>query len=192
MEFADALTALNTKLDDADNFTFSVAQKTDFLTEAWNDEYVVADVFNTDLLTFSSGTQEYDLTDIADTFSVTGIYYEPAGDGTGFEPLPAGAYEMVTDTLLHISNTFRGLRDGATLAVKGYSKLATDEELPERIQDYVLKLAQLLALNGLMMKRLNRFLKNDTTMADILNAKNQLERDVAKYRQKFRRQYEVS
>jgi len=186
MDFATGLTTLNTRLQDSDNFTFTVAEKTDALTESWNDDYVVSEVFDTTSITFSTSVQEYDVESIVD--GMTGLYYDP--DGDGYEALPAEAYEMITETTFHIDRRFMGLVDGKVLAIKGYKKLTTSDSVSDKLKDYVVKLAQLNCIDVLMQKRLLRFVKNDTTMADILNGRTVIEKEVEKYRQKFRRQYQ--
>lgn len=188
MDFATALTTLNKRLDDADNFTFSNDEKTEALTEAFDDPYVMSEVYDTSTITFTTGTQVYDVSSIVDT--VLAVSYDSDGDGF-YDDLPGDAFEMVTETQIKLNTKVSGLKDGKVLAIKGLKKTTTDDNLPANLEDYVLKLGQLNCLYILMNKKVNRFLRNDTSMADIAAAIDRLEAKVREYRTRFRRQYEA-
>ena len=56
---------------------------------------------------------------------------------------------------------------GSTLILVGKRKLSTTDLIPDFLQEYVLRLADILAYEELMASFNTRFLKNDVTMSDL-------------------------
>jgi hypothetical protein len=70
-------------------------------------------------------------------------------------------------------------------------KLTTSDNLPtENLINYVLSLAAYVLLKRLQLKYTFQFLKNDTSMADIINARRDMQQDVLTYKQALLREFE--
>ena len=181
MNFADALENLNIDLNDTDNFTFTAEEKTRALEEAWRDAYNTANVWD-ETTTYSTSTYSYAIP--ASIKVVKGLYYKDAS--TSFpSPLGSDAWEAV-DGNIKISPEYQYvLTDGSTLVFKGVKQLTTTDDLSDDRIEYILKLAHLNTLRRLGGQKANRFLKNDTSMAEIIALRTALERDIAQERRRF-------
>jgi hypothetical protein len=71
LDFTTAQTTLNTIIGDSADTTFSSSEKQRALTKAWNDSYVVNEVWDTSL-SYSTGVYQY--TRPAGLSSIQGIY----------------------------------------------------------------------------------------------------------------------
>ena len=191
MDFDALLATLNIRLGDTDNFAFTTEEKEELLTEAFEDEYVVKQVYDTSV-TFDTSTYQYARPSSLTT--VTGIAYKISSSSTDFpETISAGMWSMVGDNIQFQTIASRIIPDGYTLYLTGNYKYTVDDTITEkRIQQYVLNLAQLNALDSPGRKKALKFVKNDVTMADITGLKRELERKVAKYRARMPRAYEVA
>lgn len=181
MTFAEALANLNIDLNDTDNFTFTEDEKTRALEEAWNDPYNVSSVWDESLV-YSTSTYEYTLPATIDY--VKGLYYKDAS--TSFpDPIPSDAFETVNGKI-YISPEYQYyFLDGATIAIKGQHQLDVTDDLSQDRQEYVLKLAHYNTLRRLGAQKVNKFLKNDTSMAEIVALRTSLEREIAQMRRRF-------
>lgn len=184
MTFEQLKTELNTALGDDDNFTFTDNEKTRALTEAVNDRYVVDEVFD-DSLTYSTSTWQYT---VPSAVTVVQELQMAFSDDSSPERIPKEAWEVVDDKI-HIDVRYRHiLRDGRTLYVKGLNKLDAGDTITKvGTQEYILNLAQYNTLKLLTQKKVNRFLKNDTTMSELVGLRGQLWQDVQEYRTRIRR-----
>lgn len=181
MNFNTALETLNIKLKDTDNFTFTEYEKTQALTEAWGDPYNTYNVWD-ESLTFSSSQYAYEIPEGITV--VKGLYYKPSTDSFP-TPLPSDVYEVV-DENLYISPEYQYFfSDGQTIIVKGVCQRTITDPLSDDRKDYVLKLAQYNTLSMLGAQKANKFLKNDTSMAEIVAMRRELERELAVMRRKF-------
>jgi len=100
-------------------------------------------------------------------------------------------YEIVAGNIQFNALARIIIDDNYTLYIKGFYKLKLSDTLttPD-LQNYVINLAaqKLLAKFGFM--KVFRFLQNDTSLADILNLRKQVDLDVATYRQLLQREFE--
>lgn len=183
MDFSTGLTTLNTELDDADNFTFTAAEKTRALTRAWNDPFVVEETYDSSL-TYNNTTQQYTLPTgvknvmaIGQDFDTDGFVTEISSDGFN-----------VIGGKLHIHDKYRDVLDNSkTIYLWGWKKLTTSDSITDaELQEYVLKVAQFHILGILQNKAVNRFLKNDVSISELLNTREQLRRDIVEYRRQHR------
>jgi hypothetical protein len=187
MAYTDALTALNTLVNDTDNFTFTTDLKNDALTYAWNDTYVGKIVWDSSTA-YTMGTWQYPIPSALTT--VHDIYVQRDTDIPP-EPIDGTLYEIVAGNIQFNPWGNWVLDDNYTLYVKGFYKYKTSDPLDTvALQNYVINMAaqRLLAKFGFM--KVFRFLQNDTSLADILNLRKQIDTDVAIYRQALQREFE--
>lgn len=183
MDFATGLTTLDTRLDDGDNFTFSVDEKTQALTQAWNDPYVVEETYDSSL-TYDNTVQQYTLpTGMRDVISIA---QDPNNDSFQ-STIPAEGFNVIAGKI-HIEPNYRTyLTNGDTFYIWGWKKLTTSDSATDALlQEYILKLAQYNVLSLLINKAVNRFLKNDVSVSELLNVASRLERDIDDYRKQHR------
>lgn len=98
---------------------------------------------------------------------------------------------IVDGYIVFLDSVARWLDDTYTLYIKGRVKLTTSDDLPtENLINYVISLAAYTLLKRLSYKHTFQFLKNDTSMADIINARRDMQQDVLTYKQALQREYE--
>jgi hypothetical protein len=183
MDTSAALTDLNTDLNDGDNFTFTADEKTRAIEKAWRDKFVVEEVYDSSL-TYLNTTQQYSLpTGVTNVIAIGQDF-----DADGFKTEISADGFLVIDGKLHIKDGYRDvLSHNKTLYLWCWKKLTTSDSISdERLQEYVLLLATYNTLRMLKGKKVNRFLKNDTSMAELLNYSNELWRDIQDYRRQHR------
>lgn len=188
MDFATFLETLNIALGDTDDFTFTPEEKTRALTEAFNDPYVVTDDWDTSL-TFVTGTYQYALP--AGVTSVKDISIKADNSQDYPEKISSNLWEVV-GTNIQFKPGADVIPSGYTLYVRGNDKTTIADTVSSvRLQEYILKLAQYACLSQLGNKRALRFLKNDTTMNELITLKRDLQQDVANYRRSLPTGYQV-
>ena len=189
MDFAAFLVQLNINLGDTDNFTFTVEEKTRALTEAFNDPYAVRTVWNTSL-TFDSQTYQYAIPGTLTT--VQDIGFSASNTATDEPSTISGSLWSVVGSNIQFRGANNVIPDGYTLYVRGNYKVTVSDTITEiNLQEYILNVAQLKCLKSLGNKKLNRFLKNDTSVAEIVTWKRELQQEVAESRRRLPRSYEV-
>lgn len=189
MDFATAQTELNTILSDSDDVTFESSEKERALTKAWNDSFVVNEVWDTSL-TYSTGTYQYAVPAALD--SIKDIYFSPLGDTQPYpDPIDASLWDEVNGNIQFNSKADRIIPSGYKLYLKGAYKLTTSDLISDpNMQEYVLSLAGVNALSSLGFKKVNRFLKNDTTLSEIIGLRRELQNDVIDLRRKLKKSWE--
>ena len=192
MDFTSVTADLNTLLSDNDNFAFTTTEKTRYLTEAWNDSYVFNDVIENSLV-FSVNTYQY--TKPAALTTIKEVSIPRAATGSGYvdypEPIAKDLWKVAAGYLQFDPHARYIIPDQTTLYLRGNYKLLTTDNLATNAQkEYVLALAGLRALKGLGFKRVMRFLKNDTSMGEIITMKRDMEMEVKEYRKRFQREFE--
>ncbi len=189
MDIDAAKTTLNLRLGDTDNFSFTDDEKTQALTEAFNDEGAITPKWDSSL-TFDSNTYQY----ARPIDVVHNIYIRPTG-ATDSEPTPVSAdlWEVVRDNIQFKNGANRYIPDGYTLYLRGANKYTTSDTVVEtNVQEYILNLAQLHCLNMFGVKKAIKFVNNDSSMSEIVGMKRELERKVSQYRARLPRAYEVA
>lgn len=188
MDFDDLLEQLNIALGDSDNFTFTPEEKTRALTEAVNDPYVVKTIWDSTLTT-SAATYQYAIPVALTT--VQDIYIRTDNSIDNPTKIDSSFYEVVGSNIQFSPHST--VPDGYGLFVKGKYKYTTADTITEtNVQEYVLTVAQYRCLKLLGNKKVNRFLKNDTTMAELVTLKRDLEQDMMNYRKRLPTGYEVA
>lgn len=188
MDLAAFLAELNIRTGDTDNFTFTPEEKNSALTEAFNDEYVITDKWDTSL-TFEAGTYQYPVPSGAD--AIYDIYIKPDNSQDEPEKIASDLWEVVGTNIQFKNSASNTIPSGYTLYLKGKTKYDTADTISAvGTQEYILKLAQLRLYGIMLNKKSMRFLKNDTSVSEIVTIKRDLEQDVAKYRQRLPRTYQ--
>lgn len=189
MDFNAGLVELNTLLGDGDNFTFTVDQKTQALKSAWNDSDVVTPVWDGSLV-FSVSQYQYPIPGIVT--AVKDIYLERY-IGAFPEPIGTELWEVVGSNIQFLHNAHLVIPDSYQLWIKGAYKLTTDDSLPSvALQNYVISKAAYLALRQLSYQKVLRFLRNDTTMGDIVNQRNQMQQDMQMWHMQLQREFQAA
>lgn len=189
MDLTAAKATLNIRMGDSDNFTFTAEEKEEALTEAFNDQYVVKPIWDSSL-TFSSTTYQYAKPSGVDI--VKDIYIKSDNSTSEPEKISSELWEVVGSNI-HFKKGASVIPNGYTLYIKGSTKYDAADTIAEtNVKEYVLNLAQLHCLNMLGVKKALKFLKNDTSMAEIVAIKRELERKVSEYRARLPREYEVA
>lgn len=191
MDFQDTLDEMNITLGDSDDVTFTPEEKIRALRKAWNDQWVTNEVWDTSL-SFNSSTYQYAKPATLDT--VTGIYIRPTG-GTDSEPADIGSnlWNVVGSNIQFKSGANNIIPQGFGLFVKGRKNLeyATDTITNTTTQEYVIALGAYNTVSALMYKKANLFLKNDTTMAELIAMKRELATDVARLRGQLQTEFQA-
>lgn len=187
LDQTDALTQLKLLTSQTANFTFTDDEINQALQAAWNDPYVVNVVWDS-TTTYTDGTWQYAVPSTMDV--VRGIY--TSSDTTANpDPLSSDLYEVVNGNIQFRNDVRRWLTSGQVLYIKGLAKLSEDDQLDTTNQvNYVINLAAELMLNNLVLKRSFQFLRNDTTMTDIVRALQVVQGNVLRYKQAILREFE--
>lgn len=187
LTFAQALVQLALLTSQTANFTFTSDELTQALQTAWNDTYVCNSVWDSST-SFVVGTWQYALP--AAVTVVQDLYYTRTTTDYP-ERISPELYEIVNGKIQFTVFTPNWINDTNTIYIKGRYKLATTDNLTtDALVNYVISLAAYILLKQLVYKHTLLFLKNDTSMADIINARRDMQQDVLLYRQALLREYE--
>jgi hypothetical protein len=187
MDLADFTTELNIRIGDTDNFTFTPEEKTSALTEAINDEYVVVDNWDSSL-TFQAGVYQY----VNPVDVITGVYLKPDNSLDEPEEIDGKYWEVVGSNLQFKNRASEVIPVGYRLYLRSKTKSGSGDTITDvGTQEYILSLAQFRLYRTLLNKKNFRFLKNDTSVAEIVTAKQDLEKEVNNYRRRLPRQFQL-
>lgn len=187
--FADLKTTLNLRIGDTDDFTFTDVEKSQALTEAFNDPLVTKPIWDS-TLAFVYGTYQYTKPTGVDV--VQDIYTRAPGD-TISEPkqIDSKLWEVVDGNIQFKNEADNYIAEGCTLFIKGKTKYTVDDSIAEtNVQEYILNLAVFNLLGMLGHKKVFKFLKNDTSVSEAIAIKREAERHVQEYRRRMPRQFE--
>lgn len=190
MNEAALLTTLNIRIGDTDNFALTADEKTEALDEAINDHAVFKPKWDSSL-TFSETTYQYAKPSGIDVLQ--DIYIRPT-NGTDSEPekIDPSLWEVVDTNIQFKNGANRYLTTNDVLFLRGKTKYLTSDTITEtNLQEFVLNLAQLHCYEMMMARRSFRFLKNDTSMSEIIAAKRECERKIVEYRRRLPREFEA-
>jgi len=188
MDYDTALTTLDIRLGDSDNFSFTPEEKQQAMTEAFNDGYVRKQVWD-DSLTFAASTYQYPLP--ASITVIQDIYASPNDVSDEPESISSDLWEVVARNIQFKNNADWVLTVGGVVYLKGYYKYTVADTITEtNVQEYVLNLAQRHCIKMLGVKKSLRFLKNDTTLAEVIALKHELDEEIRKYRNTLPRAWE--
>lgn len=191
MDYSDTYDELNITLGDTENTTFTPEEKTRALRKAWNDSHVVKGIWDS-TLTFNSTTYQYTIPTSMDT--VSGIYISASNSSSDNpEPIDASLWYVLDGNIHFLPAATRHIPNGYTLYIKGKKKIDpdTDSIYSVGMQEYVIALGGYNTLTLLTYKKANLFLKNDTSMGELITLKRDLKDDVREARAKLLREYEA-
>jgi len=181
MDYDELLDKLNIRLGDSDNFTFTPEEKQEALDEAFNDDFVISPVWNTSL-SYSTGTYQYALPNGLTV--VQDIYIKPDNNQDNPQSIEGSSWSVVGTNI-----QFSGaptVPNGYGLYIKGKYRYTTDDTVAEtNVQEYILNLAQRHCLKMLGTKKALRFLKNDTSMSEVIAIKRELDAEIQSYRRRL-------
>lgn len=191
MNYDDTYEEMNITLGDSGDVTFTPEEKARALQRAWRDAYVVKRVFDT-TLTFSTGTYQYTLPTSLTTVTEIGISPSNSTTSDFPEAIPSSFWEVIGGNIQFKNNANSVIPDGSTLYVKGNKKYDyTADTLPTAaLQEYVIALGAYNTLTALAYKKVNLFLKNDTTLGELVALKRELKQEVLELRGKLQRSFE--
>lgn len=182
MDFQDTIDAMNIQIGDTANITFTPEEKVRAMTKAWNDPYVVDNVWNT-AGTFDSSNYQTALP--AGVTTVRGIGVRSSASEFP-DPIDSDYYDVVGSNIQWSANARYGLTNGTALYILGTSKLTIDDTLDTvDLQEYVIALGSVNTLTTLGYAKANLFLKNDLSMAELITLKRELQKDVEQMRTRF-------
>lgn len=164
----DILTRLNIELRDTDNVTFSVLEKTEALTRAIEEE-VVAVIEEDASTVLVQGGRTYPLN--SQVRNVLGIDIDTGNTGLPI-PLDAEAYTFIAPNLTLASSYINGLPAGSVLYINWLRKLITTDDFPAVLVPYILNKGIYYTTEELASGKVNRFLRNDTSLAEIIQRGN--------------------
>lgn len=187
LTFAQTLTQLTLYTSQTANFTFTSDELTQALQTAWNDTYNVKTVWDGST-SFVAGTWQYALP--ATITSVRDLYFKRTTTDNP-ELIDPNLYEIVAGNIQFNRQIQRWLTDSYTIYIKGVYHLTTSDNLTTTNQiNYVVNLAAEILLNNLVLKRTFVFLRNDTTLSDIVRALQVVQGQVLRYKQAILREYQ--
>lgn len=181
MDQTTAKTELSTLLGDTLN-QISADRLTQAIKQAWNDQWVCKPVFDTTSLTYVAGTYQYAVPSSMTT--VDAIYLQR---DTTVPPEEIGSelWEVVDGDIIFSKRTYFVIPGGWALQLRGKYKLTASDSIDASdyaLQNYVVNLAAWIALRQLGFSRVMAFLKNDTSMSELVAFRNMVEKDMLRYR----------
>lgn len=172
------LSRLNVKSRDGSDITFSSAEKTEALTTAFADPFVVTIVRDASLTT-TTNTDNYAVPVTITTPLKVGLQITSYGKPDDVDGWATYGGRIYLDCLPPSSKT---------IVMIGSYKLTTSDSIPDDRQEYVLVLAKLELVKYLQQSLANTFLTNDMTMGDLVNLESVLTREAQAWRTKFANQ----
>lgn len=187
MDFDDSIDEMNILLGDTENVTFTPEEKIRAMTKAWNDPWVIDDVWSTAGL-FSVSNYQTALPDGLTTVKDIGV----RGSTSDFpDSIDSNYYSVVGSNIQWSQGARYGLTDGTGLFILGSKKLTVSDTITsESLKEYVISLGALNTLTHLGYKKANLFLKNDVTMGELITLKREMEKDVKEMRARFAKNFQ--
>lgn len=161
------------------------------MTRAFNDAYVVVTIWDSTSLVYAQGTYQYPLpvtiTAIQDIYLSANGSTQPMPD-----PISSDLWEFVAGNIQFGQRADYIIPSGYVLYLKGRYKLDPTSDTLDTVnlQEYVLSLAGFNTLTLLAHKKANLFIKNDTTMGELIGLRRELLADVKEARTRLAKEYE--
>lgn len=190
MTYEELLDQLNITIGDSEDTTFTPEEKERALTKAFNDSYVVKTVWDS-TTTYSSGTYQY--AKPTGMTTVKDIYISASNNTATDKPqkIDKAAWEIVDDNIQFNNYADSVITSGSTLYIKGNYKYTVSDTISDvNTQEYLTALAGFNTLTALTFKKANLFLKNDTTLSELIALRRELKQEVMEYRAKKARDFE--
>lgn len=185
MTFSDSLTQLNILLSNTAGFTFNTDETNQILTDAWNDKYAVNPLVWDSSLTFDAQTPTYTYAIPATLTTVNEIYIRRSTNDFPVE-IDKKLWRVIGSNIQFFDGALNYIPDGYTLYLKGWYKVSTADTVTDTgLEQYIVALAGYNALRYLLFKKTMQFLRNDTSVAEIVGTRKELYADVARWRQQL-------
>lgn len=179
MNFSQSKTQLNVLLSNTSGFVFNDQEITQQLTDAWNDKWAVQPVWDTSL-TFIASTYQYPLP--ATVTSVSAVYIERSTSNLP-EEISAELWEVINGNLQFNDRAYQNIPSSYQLFIRGKYKVTVNDTVNDvGLQEYIVALAGYNALRYLLFKKTNQFLRNDTSVSEIIATRRELFNDVVQWR----------
>ena len=193
MNYTESLAEVNLTLNDSDDTTFTPEQKARAVKKAWNDSYVVSDVTDNSLV-FVTGTRSYAKPSGFTTVTGIGISASNNLAADFVSPVGTDLWTVQGSNIVFKNNANSVIPTGYVLYITGRKKLDwnTDTLDTTSLQEYVIALGSLNSLTLLSYTKVNLFLKNDTSLGEIIALKRELEQDVTRLRAKLASDFETA
>lgn len=173
--FAQLRTRLDTWLHDSTDNVFTSAEKDEFMTTAFADPDVFKIVDDRSLTSTLNGYQYT----IPSTFQgIIEVLVDNSVDGFG-DLLDKSAWKEING-VLYIAHKDKGIPSGKTIILRGKQPITSSGTVPDELQNYVLHLAMIEAYSMIVNLLAVRFVKNDITMTEALQALNRHEAAASK------------
>lgn len=156
-------TRLAVMLRDASNKVYTDAEKEEALKEAIDDDAFVYVVERDNLTTTVNAQVQYDLPDGWDEVMEIRLDVDDKGWGALLDPM---YYDVINRVVYFTTN----LPNPHKLIFIGKRKLYTNDTFPEYLHSYILHMAAANCMEYLLSDKTGRFLKNDTSFAEITGA----------------------
>lgn len=189
MTYNESLDTLDIILGDSEDVTFTPEEKQRAMTQAWRDPYVVNPIWDS-TQTFSSSV--YRIAVPSGMTTVTGIYLSASNStADNPDPIDSDLYRVEGGYIYFSSRAGAVIPTNYTLYIKGNYKVTISDTITDtNVEEYVLALAGYNTLKLLGHKKVNLFLKNDTSMGELIALKREFKADVMDYRAQLPRQFQ--
>lgn len=179
MNYSDSKNQLNILLSNTSAFVFNADEINQILTNAWNDKWATQPIWDTSL-TFSASTYQYIIPDGLTT--VQAVYIKRSSSNMP-EEISGELWEVVNGNLQFNDHAYQNIPDSTVLYLRGRYKVTTDDTVDDvGLQEYIVALAGYNALRFLLFKKTNQFLRNDTSVAEIVATRRELFADLVQWR----------
>ncbi len=179
--FNDIKTRLNTQLRDSDGATFTDTEKIEALRTAIEETDVAVVEVNSSTL-FTNGTRLYNLG--ANIDAVYNIEIDTANNGN-LIPVERDGWDFIAPNLMFAPPLVSGIPTNSVLYITWLRKLTVDDDIPRLIENYVLNMAHYNVTQLLVRGKINRFLRNDVSMAELLQGGQAALRDAQRLKKKL-------
>lgn len=189
MDFTESLAEVNIRLGDSNNVTFTVEEKTQAVQRAWDDSSAVQENWDSSLI-YDNQTSDYAQPSGVD--NILDIYIRPsASNDTEPEKVDQGLWEVFDGYIRFKNSAQTFIPNGATLYIKSYKKVdyESDTITNKSLKQYIIALGAWNTLEMLGYKKANLFLKNDTTMGELVTLRRELQREVIRLRSSLPRAF---
>lgn len=174
LNYPQLVSAFNIRNRNSDNFEFTPAEVDSALKDTINYDPYVYTIGEDTSVTVTPGTFLYTPSEnFEQIFEVTYDYY---GNGSQVEFPYSWAFNLNNGTLMLGTDFMSAGGLGSTaswpLFLYGKIKLQDSDTIPNYLIDYIIHRAMCKTLDMLMADKTARFLRNDTTMAEIQAARS--------------------
>jgi hypothetical protein len=177
----------NIWLRDPTLLTWTADEVGDFLISAFNDPYLYIIDYDSSTVTVA---QQPQYTVPSQFLNVTDILIDAAGDGY-WVPIDPSAYTIINGLVI-FNRYYKQMPGGKTLVFFGTRQLTVNDSIPVTYQEYILHMATAEAFEVLKTSLTSRFVKNDITMAGLIQSIETHRQRADELKQKLLNNYTVT